>query len=427
MLSLLKDELSEVGFRTWFEPLKPVSFENGCFTLLASNEIHKNTINTKHATLLKSCLSVALGEDTDFCIVTEVSYEIKDVPRKNNHFLNTSLNPKYTFDEFVVGKNNMHAHAAALAVAENPGNAYNPLFLYSNAGLGKTHLIHSIGHFILNENPDANVLYVTSENFTNDLINSIKDDKNEEFRNSYRTVDVLLMDDVQFIAGKERTQEEFFHTFNTLVEDNKQIVITSDRPPKEIQHLEERIRTRLESSLIVDIQPPDYETRVAILKKKAQANNMGIPDEILDFIAKSIKSNIRELEGTIKRITLYCRMAEGPVTVDYVKKALDGIIPATSEIVSNELVLDAVSKYFDVDKNELLSKRRTKEVAYVRQIAMYLCSELVDSTLTNVGHFFGRDHTTVMYAINKVKDELKINYDLKNTITDISNNIKNEA
>ena len=239
---------------------------------------------------------------------------------------------------------------------------------------------------------------------------------------------MLLIDDIQFIAGKKGMQEEFFHTFNTLVESNRQIVITSDRHPREIQNLEERIRTRLESSLIVDIQPPDYETRVAILRKKAQKNNMGIPDEILDIIAKSIKSNIRELEGAIKRITLYCSMSNEPITKEYVMREMKDIIPDTEEIVTNKLVLDAVSRYFDIEKDELLSKKRTKEVAYVRQIAMYLCSSLVKSTLEDVGSFFGgRHHTTVMHDIKKIANEMKINDELKNTITDLTKNIKNEG
>ena len=428
VLPLLKADLTEVGFKTWFEPLVPLKYEDGIMVLKASNDIHKNTINSKYSDFLKNCISYADGnvEDADFIIITDSDKPSETV--KKPEIINSTLNARYTFDEFVVGENNRLAHEAALAVAENPGKAFNPLLLYSNPGLVKTHLIHSIGHYILSENPNANILYVTSEKFTNDLINSIKDDRNEEFRNYYRNVDCLLIDDIQFIAGKERTQEEFFHTFNTIVEANKQIVITSDRPPIEIQHLEERIKSRLSSSTIVDIQPPDYETRVAILKKKAQKNNMGIPDEILDFVAKSIKSHIRELEGAIKRITLYCSMANEPPTVEYVKRALDGIIPPTTEIITNELVLDAVSRYFDVEKDDLLSSRKTKEVAYVRQIAMYLCRELVDSTLSDVGSFFGgRDHTTVMHAIKKVKGELKSNIDLKNSITDITNNIKNDG
>ena len=427
ILPMLKVELTEVGFKTWFEPLLPMRFENGILVLKASNDIQKNTINSKYGDLLRNCLNVVIGEDgTDFMIITDSdTHTEKKIPVAVN---NPTLNPRYTFDEFVVGGNNRHAHAAALAVAENPGKAYNPLLLYSNPGLGKTHLLQSIGHYILSENPDANVMYVTSEKFTNDLINAIRDDKNEEFRNYYRNVDCLLIDDIQFLSGKERTQEEFFHTFNTIIEANKQIVITSDRPPLEIQYLQERIQSRLSSSMIVDIQPPDYETRVAILKKKVQKNNLGIPDEILDFVAKSIKSNIRELEGAIKRITLYCSMANESPTVEYVKRALDGIIPPTTEIITNDLVLDAVSRYFDIEKNALLSNRRTKEVAYVRQIAMYLCKELVNSTLSDVGTFFGgRDHTTVMHAIKKVSGELKSNIDLKNSITDITNNIKNDG
>ncbi len=425
ILPVIEQEINTVSFKTWFEPLVPVKFENNTLVLRASNNIVKNTINSRYSDLLKNCLDVFTGNDSDYIIITGDSSEeeIKKPAASKN-----SLSMDYTFEEFVVGDNNRHAHAASLAVAENPGRAYNPLFLYSNAGLGKTHLIKAIGHYITEENPEANVLYVTSEKFTNDLINSIKDGRNEEFRNYYRTVDVLLIDDIQFIAEKKSTQEEFFHTFNELVGADKQIVITSDRLPKEIQHLEERIRTRLESSLIIDIQPPDYETRVAILRKKAQKNNMGIPDEILDFIAKSIKSNIRELEGAVKKIKLYCNMSNEPVTVDFVKNSLNDIIPQTTDIITNDLILDAVSRYFDVEKTEVLSTKRTKEIAFVRQIAMYLCHEMVDSTLSNVGAFFGgRDHTTVMHAIKKIKTEMNSNNELKNTITDLTNNIKNEG
>lgn len=430
VLSILKEEITEVGFKTWFEPLKPVKFEDNTLYILASNEIQKNTILMKHRDLLRNSISIVFGENSDFEIIFKNQMgEIEgEAEKPAEKVFNSFLNPRYTFDEFVVGTNNNHAHAASLAVAENPGKAYNPLFLYSNAGLGKTHLMHSIGHYILQENPTSKVLYVTSEKFINDLIDAIKDDKREEFRNSYRTVDVLLIDDIQFIAGKKGMQEEFFHTFNTLVESNRQIVITSDRHPREIQNLEERIRTRLESSLIVDIQPPDYETRVAILRKKAQKNNMGIPDEILDIIAKSIKSNIRELEGAIKRITLYCSMSNEPITIDYVMREMKDIIPKTEEIITNKNVLEAVSKYFNIDKEELLSKKRTKEIAYVRQIAMYLCSSLVKSTLEDVGSFFGgRHHTTVMHDIKKIANEMKFNDELKNTITDLTKNIKNEG
>lgn len=430
VLSILKEEITEVGFKTWFEPLKPLKFEDNTLYIIASNEIQKNTILMKHRDLLRNSISIVFGENSDFEIIFKNQIgEIETAAEKPaEKVFNSFLNPRYTFEEFVVGTNNNHAHAASLAVAENPGKAYNPLFLYSNAGLGKTHLMHSIGHYILQENPSSKVLYVTSEKFINDLIDAIKDDKREEFRNSYRTVDVLLIDDIQFIAGKKGMQEEFFHTFNTLVESNRQIVITSDRHPREIQNLEERIRTRLESSLIVDIQPPDYETRVAILRKKAQKNNMGIPDEILDIIAKSIKSNIRELEGAIKRITLYCSMSNEPITIDYVMREMKDIIPKTEEIITNKNVLEAVSRYFNIDKEELLSKKRTKEIAYVRQIAMYLCSSLVKSTLEDVGSFFGgRHHTTVMHDIKKIANEMKFNDELKNTITDLTNNIKNEG
>lgn len=427
-LSVLKDELTEVGFKTWFATIEPLAMEGNELILSAPNEIHKNTILNKYKTLLVNALNVVSDMPLTFSVVLSGEYEAKEVPSARP-FPEGSLNPRYTFDEFVVGKNNEYAHAACLAVAENPARAYNPLFLYGGAGLGKTHLIQSVGHYILEQDPHAKVLYVTSEKFTNDLINSIKEDKNEEFRNLYRSLDVLLIDDIQFIAGKERTQEEFFHTFLTLYEANRQIILTSDRPPTEIPLLSERLTSRFKCGLLTDIQPPDFETRMAILRKKAQDNKMELPDGIITFVAQSIKSNIRELEGALKRIYLYRTLSDKPLTEEFAEEALRDFFSRAEEIVmSNDLVLNEVSRYFNISKEELLSKKRTKECAYIRQIAMYLCRELVGSSLSEVGKFFGkRDHSTVLYACDKIEKEIEQDIELKNTITDLTKNIKHSG
>ena len=335
------------------------------------------------------------------------------------------LNPKYKFDSFVIGNSNRFAHAACLAVAEAPAKAYNPLFIYGGVGLGKTHLMHAIGHYILQNNPKAKVVYVSSEKFTNELINSIKDDKNEEFRTKYRNVDVLLIDDVQFIGGKERTQEEFFHTFNTLHENNKQIILSSDRPPKEIPTLEDRLRSRFEWGLIADIQPPDFETRIAILKKKADVENLNIPNEVMVYIATKIKSNIRELEGALIRIVAFSSLTNKEISVDLASEALKDIISnKQSRQVTIELIQDIVANYYNLRIEDFKSARRTRNIAYPRQIAMYLCRKLTDMSLPKIGEEFGgRDHTTVIHAYEKISAGLKKDESLKNAIGDITKKI----
>lgn len=331
---------------------------------------------------------------------------------------------KYTFDSFVIGNSNRFAHAASLAVAESPAKAYNPLFIYGGVGLGKTHLMHAIGHYILQNNPNAKVVYVSSEKFTNELINAIKDDKNEEFRTKYRSVDVLLIDDIQFIAGKERTQEEFFHTFNTLHEANKQIILSSDRPPKEIPTLEDRLRSRFEWGLIADIQAPDFETRMAILKKKADVEKLNVPNEVMVYIATKIKSNIRELEGALIRIIAYSSLTNREVTVDLATEALKDIISnKQNKSITIDLIQDVVATYFNLRVEDLKSQRRTRNVAYPRQIAMYLSRKLTDMSLPKIGEEFGgRDHTTVIHAYEKISESLNKDESLEHTINDITKN-----
>jgi chromosomal replication initiator protein len=332
---------------------------------------------------------------------------------------------KYTFDSFVVGNSNRFAHAACYAVAESPSKAYNPLFIYGGVGLGKTHLMQAIGHQILRKYPHYTVMYVSSEKFTNDLISSIKDDNTHGFRNRYRSMDVLLIDDIQFLAGKERTQEEFFHTFNTLHESNKQLVISSDRPPRSIPTLEDRLRSRFEWGLITDIQPPDLETRIAILRKKAQSENLNVPYDILDYIANSIDSNIRELEGALIRLVAYATISNKPLNMNTVMEALKDILPPTSpKKITIEFIQKEVSSYYGLDLKDLISKKRNKHISYPRQIAMYLCRKYTDASYPQIGEQFGgRDHTTVMHANDKIEKEILNDQEVSQLINELSKKI----
>lgn len=343
-------------------------------------------------------------------------------PEHYTQNLNSNLNPKYTFESFVVGNNNRFAHAAALAVAEAPATSYNPLFLYGGVGLGKTHLMHAIANEILVHNKNTSILYVTSEKFTNQLINAIKDNKNEQFRNKYRNIDVLLIDDIQFIAGKERIQEEFFHTFNALHESGKQIVISSDRPPKDINFLEDRLKSRFEWGLIADISNPDYETRLAILRKKAQLDNIIIDDDILSNIANKIDSNIRELEGTLNKLIAKASLINSPITMEMAEKAINDVVTQQEKILSIELIQETISKYFNISVNDLKGIKRSVDVTFPRQIAMYLCRNVAGQPLTVIGAKFGkRDHTTVLHACNKIENEVKENPSTKRIVDSVKN------
>lgn len=437
-LNIIKGELTEVSFNTWIKSAVPLSITEDTIKLGVPNDFTKEILDTRYKELLINAIKLISTKryNIEFTIATEEAVTVEKTETESETNKNVqatdemiaTLNPKYTFDSFVIGNSNRFAHAASLAVAESPAKAYNPLFIYGGVGLGKTHLMHAIGHFILLANPKAKVVYVSSEKFTNELINSIKDDSNVEFRNKYRNVDVLLIDDIQFIAGKERTQEEFFHTFNALHEANKQIILSSDRPPKEIPTLEDRLRSRFEWGLIADIQPPDFETRIAILKKKADVEKLDIPNEVMVYIASQIKSNIRELEGALIRIVAYSSLTNREVSVDLASEALKDIISnKKSRQITIEYIQETVAAYYNLRVEDLKSQRRTRNVAFPRQIAMYLARKLTDMSLPKIGEEFGgRDHTTVIHAYEKICDSLQKDESLQSAINDLSKKISQD-
>ncbi len=431
-LEIIKVELTEVSFNTWLKAIQPVSASENTFNFSVPDDFTKGILEARYVTLIKNALKqvTSIYYEIKFIISSEEKAEdlkeekLLDAPDEQ---VNMSLNPKYTFDTFVIGNSNRLAHAASVAVAESPAKAYNPLFIYGGVGLGKTHLMHAIGHYILKQNKKAKVVYVSSETFTNELINSIRDDKNVEFRNKYRTIDVLLIDDIQFIAGKERTQEEFFHTFNSLHEANKQIIISSDRPPKEIPTLEDRLRSRFEWGLIADIQPPDLETRIAILKKKAKVENLSISDNVMLLIAKKIQSNIRELEGALIRIVAYSSLTNGEINEDLANEALKDIIfNSKPKMVTPNMIKEVVGTFYNLKIEDFIAKKRNRSIAYPRQIAMYLCRELTDLSLPKIGEEFGRDHTTIMHAHEKISTDINIDPNLKSIIEDLKGKIESK-
>ncbi len=432
-LKLIKTELTEVSYNTWLKSLEPISIKGKRIILGVPNDFNKGILETRYITLINNAVKQITSQDFKIEFVIPGSDDFNNLSKGSdtkevNLFEAPNLNPKYVFDTFVIGNSNRFAHAASLAVAETPAKAYNPLFIYGGVGLGKTHLMHAIGHYILSQNPNTKVVYVSSEKFTNELINSIKDDKNVEFRNKYRTIDVLLIDDIQFIAGKERTQEEFFHTFNALHEANKQLIISSDRPPKEIPTLEDRLRSRFEWGLITDIQPPDFETRIAILRKKAELENINITNEVLHFIAKKIKSNIRELEGALIRITAYSSLTNKEVSIDLANEALKDIISSSKpKQITISYIKDIIAQQYNVKVEDLNSKRRVRSITYPRQVAMYLCRELTDLSLPKIGEDFGgRDHTTVIHAYDKIRKDMESNSDFKSKVEKILKEIQGE-
>ena len=427
VLQLIKGELSPPSFNAFFKQLVPLKITNDDIIILAPNEFTKSILEDRYLNLIES--SIDQVSSKKYIVKFILESDNKEDNKVNNNILNdcegivsnntsSNLIPKYTFDTFVIGNSNRFAHAACVAVAESPAKAYNPLFLYGGVGLGKTHLMHAIGHHIIDENKDIKVVYVSSEKFTNELINSIKDDKNEEFRNKYRNIDILLIDDIQFIAGKERTQEEFFHTFNSLHEANKQIIISSDRPPKEIPTLEDRLRSRFEMGLITDIQAPDFETRIAILRKKAQIENINVSNDAMSYIATNIKSNIRELEGALTRVVAYSSLTNKEISIDLAMEALKDIVMNHDiKDVSIKKIKDAISSMFGISIEDIDSKKRTRSIAYPRQIAMYLSRELTDLSLPKIGQEFGgRDHTTVLHAYDKISLAIKNNEDTKKIV-----------
>lgn len=401
----VRSSIPDLSYRRWIEPLKPVVIEHSIFVIEAPDEITKSTVSKFYLDAVRQAVQTADPSLIDVMLI---------LPAQREGFLNMAqepkerpalmLNPKYTFDTFVVGKSNNFAHAAAAAVAEEPGKSYNPLFIYGGVGLGKTHLMHAIGHEMLRRDASARIVYVTSEMFTNDLIEALRLGKNVEFRQKYRNVDLLMIDDVQFIANKQSVQEEFFNTFNALHNLGKQIVISSDRPPKEIKPLEERLSSRFEWGLVADIQPPDRETRIAILKNRAQLEHVDIDDEIILFIAEHIQNNIRQLEGSLTRVIAFSRLKNVPITLSLAQEALHDLLPDEKKVaITPDRIKEAVASYYSVTVELLMSQRRDKEVVLPRQVAMYLCQQKLSLPYKKIAQLFDRgDHTTAISACKKV-------------------------
>ncbi len=433
---LLKEEVTTISYETWIKGIEIQSVDNEKINLLVTNNFTKDFLMSKYFSLLTNTFNYLTNKE---CVVTIYSREELNAAAENGdsngpikieapiNYASANLNPKYTFASFVVGNNNRFAHAAALAVAEAPAASYNPLFIYGGVGLGKTHLMHAIGNEILKNNRNSRILYITSEAFTNELINAIKDNTGDQFRNKYRSIDVLLIDDIQFIAGKDRVQEEFFHTFNTLYESGKQVILSSDKPPKDIPLLEDRLKSRFEWGIIADISNPDYETRLAILRKKAQLDNIIVDDEILSTIATRIDSNIRELEGALNKLTAKASLVKTPITMEMAEKAINDIVAAQEKVISAEFIQDVVAKYFNVNAKDLKGSKRSNDITFPRQIAMYMCRNVANMSLPQIGRAFGkRDHTTVMHACNKVEQDMKENSNTKLIVESVKNLILND-
>jgi chromosomal replication initiator protein len=442
VLSVVQKKISRPSFETWLKSTKALSFNDQYVVVCAPNNFAREWLENRYTKLISSTIYEQFGKHVEVSFIIE---EASPAPNRMNTLTSTiqhsipketpdesyshMLNPKYTFDTFVIGSGNRFAHAASLAVAEAPAKAYNPLFIYGGVGLGKTHLMHAIGHYILEHNPKTKVLYISSEKFTNEFINAIRDNRGESFRNKYRSIDVLLIDDIQFLAGKEQTQEEFFHTFNALHEERKQIIISSDRQPKEIPTLEERLRSRFEWGLITDIQPPDLETRIAILRKKAKAENLDVPNEAMMYIANQIDTNIRELEGALIRVVAYSSLINADVTVHLAAEALKDIIPANRpKVITIQDIQLKVGEYYNMRLEDFKARKRTKAIAFPRQVAMYLSRELTDFSLPKIGEAFGgRDHTTVIHAHDKILQCLQQDQELYKIVHDLKNKIKNPS
>lgn len=440
ILSVLQKKVSRPSFDTWLKSTKALVFDDETVVVQAPNDFAKEWLENRYTKLIRGAILDHLGKHVDVKFIVEESnaeaLRAQQAPVARgtaksaaDESYSTMLNPKYTFDTFVIGAGNRFAHAASLAVAEAPANAYNPLFIYGGVGLGKTHLMHAIGHYILEHNRNMKVLYISSEKFTNDFINAIRDNRGESFRNKYRNIDVLLIDDIQFLAGKEQTQEEFFHTFNALHEEHKQIIISSDRPPKEIPTLEERLRSRFEWGLITDIQPPDLETRIAILRKKAKAENLDIPNEAMMYIANQIDTNIRELEGALIRVVAYSSLINEDITAHLAAEALKDIIPAgRPKALTIQDIQMCVGEYYNVSLEDMKARKRTKAIAFPRQVAMYLSRELTDYSLPKIGQAFGgRDHTTVIHAHEKISEYVQRDQEFYKVINELKNKIKNHG
>ncbi len=437
-LTILKQDVTAQSFETWLKPTKAVALSNEALTVEVPNKFFKDWLVDHYYDLLSETLATIISPEIkiDFVVSAASSFiAARNVPLfdpnksavEPRHNPDLYLNPKYTFESFVVGSSNRFAHAASFAVAESPARAYNPLFIYGGVGMGKTHLMQAVGQSIIEKNLQAKLSYTTSERFTNQLINAIQTRTTMRFREKYRNVDILLIDDIQFIAGKESTQEEFFNTFNTLYDAHKQIVISSDRPPKEIRGLEERLISRFAWGLVTDIQPPDLETRIAILRKKAEREIVKVPDDVMFFIAEKIRSNIRELEGSLIRVVAYSLLTNKQISITVAREVLKDAITedAVAQIVSIDKIQKIIADHFSIKISDIKKVGRKKIVSYPRHLAMYLSRELTNHSLTEIGEFFGgRDHTTVLHAYEKIKKELRLNNNLNDLLNNLINKIK---
>ncbi|MCD7762825.1 MAG: chromosomal replication initiator protein DnaA [Lachnospiraceae bacterium] len=430
----VEHELSDIAFKTWLQPLTIHEVSDHMITILVpSGKVGIDYITKRYNYPLKVAIAEFTGKEYELEFLLPEDAENTNNSRKNRLTQGDSadstrvvtekagLNPRYTFDTFVVGNNNKFAHAAALAVSESPGRMYNPLYIYGGAGLGKTHLMHSIAHYILNQDPSKRVIYVTSETFTNEVIDAIRNGNAtsmSKFREKYRNVDVLLIDDIQFIIGKESTQEEFFHTFNELHNNKKQIIISSDKPPKEIETLEARLRSRFEWGLIADISFPDFETRMAILQKKEELDGYNIDNEVIKYIAMNVKSNIRELEGALNKLIAMSRLDKKEINVALAEEAIKDIIsPDSKREITPELIINTVAEHFQITPEDIKGSKRNSEIVYPRQIAMYLCLEMTNAGTKHVGSIMGnRDHTTIIHGRKKIADEIKMSENTRNTV-----------
>lgn len=440
----LRKETSSITYKTWLEPLEIISITDNHVVFEVTSIFQKDMAEGRYRDLILNILQFITNMNCTFSVVcnnssTDGTVEMPSImPEKiiaqdkvidedfDISYNKSSLNPKYTFDNFVVGSYNRFAHAASLAVGDTPYTAYNPLFIYGGAGLGKTHLLYAIGNKILENNRNAKVLYVTSEKFTNQFINALAEAKIQAFRNKYREIDVLLIDDIQFIAGKERIQEEFFHTFNTLYENEKQIVLSSDQPPRSIKFLEDRLVGRFEWGLLADISPTDYETRLAILRKKTQAENIAIDDFILSDIATKIDSNIRELEGVYQKIVANATLTQAPITIELAEKIINEFISKKEKKISSDYIQETVAKYFNINKDDIASNKRSNDIAYPRQIAMYLCRDVANMPFKKIGQDFGgKDHSTVMHACKKIENDIKEKDNTRLIVESVKNIIVN--
>ena len=430
-LILLEKSMTEVVFNSVIKTLEPLDFKDNILTLKTHLDFFKGTIIQRYLFEITRCLrSVMNTEDVEVEIVSPEDFIHSGAsPKIDDHYNKTNLRPKYVFETFVKGKSNELAYAAALAVAEAPGkSSYNPLFLYGGVGLGKTHLIQAIGNYVVEQNPMLKVMYVSTETFTSEFIRAIREDRAQDFKNKYRDCDVLLLDDIQFLEGKEQTQDEMFHTFNTLYNDNKQIVLTSDLPPKELKSLEERLTSRFAMGLLVDITLPDYETRTAILEKKLFTERLTIPTDVKEFITRNIVSNIRDLEGALNKVTAYARLTNEKITLELAEKALkDQLIGNQKPDITVPYIQQVVANHHNLTVDDLIKKSRAQNIVYPRQIAMYLCRKILDVSQPEVGKFFGgKDHTTVIHSCEKIANELESNNELKRVVNELERKIKGE-